>query len=211
MGIRLTTYFILLGLLALVPVLDLDRPNLLLENQLFTESSFVELTQLVLLAASLIAVSTLWRCPQYGPVGAFLGFLLAGAMVREMDFFLDRWFFDGAWQVLLSVLLGGTVVYLWPRRSVLWQRLGELPQTVGFGMMFSGFAVVMAFSRLFGRDSFWRQVMGSGYDRSVKNLAEESVELLGYAILTVGVVECVLALRAAAHREALCGQACSAS
>ncbi len=210
-GFRLTVYFVLIGLLALVPVLDLDRPNLLLENQLFTESSFVELSQLALLGASLLAVSSLWRIPHYNPVGTLLAFLLAGAMVREMDYFLDRWLFDGGWQVLLTGLLVSTTIVLWPRRHMLRQRLGDVTQTVGFGMMFSGFAVVMGFSRLFGRDSFWREVMAGGYNRSVKNLAEESVELLGYAILTIGVVECVLALRAAAAREATCGRAWSGS
>ena len=49
--------------------------------------------------------------------------------------------------------------------------------------------MVLAFSRLFGRGSFWEAVMGDSYMRLVKNIAEEGTELMGYALLVIAAVE----------------------
>ena len=48
--------------------------------------------------------------------------------------------------------------------------------------------------------------MGEHYNVSVKNFAEESIELLGYVLLTIGVIEfSVAALRQFHHSRVLDG------
>ena len=42
--------------------------------------------------------------------------------------------------------------------------------------------IVLVFSRLFGMHQLWQHLMLDGYNRVVKNIAEEGTELLGYSI-----------------------------
>lgn len=106
----------------------------------------------------------------------------------------DLWF-DGAWQLILTVVLLSAGAYLWPRRAALQDQLNELVQHFSFGLMLAGSTVVLGFSRVFGRGDYWRSLLGEQYDRSIKNLAEESMELLGFWIIAAGVTELTLAAR----------------
>ena len=60
-----------------------------------------------------------------------------------------------------------------------------------FTILYVGLAIVFVFSRLFGMDVFWHQVMGSDFQRIVKNIAEEASELLGYTIITYVAINCI--------------------
>jgi hypothetical protein len=60
--------------------------------------------------------------------------------------------------------------------------------------MLSGM-LVLAFSRLFGRNSFWEQLMGDTYLRKVKMVAEEGTEFLALGMVLLAVVEFVLFCR----------------
>lgn len=195
LALRCLAYFFLVAGVAFLPTLDLGRPNPLHQDQLFTETSFVELGQLTLLLLSAIVGTSLSLGARGRALGALLAAMLSAALVRELDYFLDKWFFDGAWQVVMSVLLVVSWWVIWPQRRELSRQLQLLSSHLSFGLMFAGASIVIGFSRLFGRGEFWERLMGSDFDRSVKNLAEESIELLGYTLLSIGVVECVLAFR----------------
>ncbi len=195
MALRFSAYFFVIAGMAFLPTFDLGRPNPLHQNQLFTETSYVELGQLTLLLFSAMVAASLWVGTKARALGAFLAAMLIAALVRELDYFLDKWFFDGAWQVLMSVFLATSLWVIWPRRKELGSQLRMLSGHLSFGVMFAGASIVLGFSRLFGRGAFWEQLMGPNFDRSVKNMAEESIELLGYTLLAIGVVECVLAFR----------------
>ncbi len=193
---RAVAHFGLISVMALIPVMDLGKPDPSNHNLLFTETSMVELSQLLLLAASLAAACSLWVWDSTRALGAFLAALLAAALVRELDYFLDGLLFDGAWQIVMTLLVIANVRVVWPQRAALYADFNRLVHHFSFGLMFAGAATVLGFSRIFGRSEFWEALLGNAYDRSVKNLAEESVELLGYSILAVGVAECALAFRA---------------
>ncbi|WP_027962458.1 hypothetical protein [Halomonas halodenitrificans] len=51
------------------------------------------------------------------------------------------------------------------------------------------------FSRLYGRGDFWEAVLQENYVRDFKSGAEEVVELFGYALLLIAVIEFVLLAR----------------
>jgi hypothetical protein len=57
------------------------------------------------------------------------------------------------------------------------------------GLLLAGFLITFIFSRLFGKTSFWQTLMGERYFRSVKNAAEECIELLGYGLLLAAAAE----------------------
>jgi hypothetical protein len=55
--------------------------------------------------------------------------------------------------------------------------------------MVSGILVTFLFSRLFGKGDFWKAVMEENYMRSVKNAAEEGVEVMGDILIFISSVE----------------------
>jgi len=122
-----------------------------------------------------------------------LVWLLAGAasiaIIREFDSFLDGYVFDGAWQTLaLSAFL--LIVYkVYHQRKAVVPAIDEFSAHPSFGMCLAGFLTTFVFSRMFGRGIFWQAVMEENYIRSVKNAAEESVELLGYALILFAALE----------------------
>jgi hypothetical protein len=51
------------------------------------------------------------------------------------------------------------------------------------------------FSRLYGRQDFWRAVMQDNYIREFKDVAEEAIELLGYSLILFAMIELLLIAR----------------
>ena len=55
--------------------------------------------------------------------------------------------------------------------------------------------VTYVFSRLYGRSDFWEAILQEHYVRTFKDAAEEVVELLGYALILIAVIELTLLAR----------------
>lgn len=159
-------------------------------DDLYNEWSLTEWFELcfILLALCVVMrVGALVRTRK--PLAMVLSGMLLIAMVREADMFLDMFVFDGAWQVLVAVIGAVTIWLVWYRRSALGSAVQEFISQPAFGMMLSGFLVVFVFSRLFGRNAFWMALMGEECLRSVKNVAEEGTELMGYALILMSTME----------------------
>ena len=123
------------------------------------------------------------------PAVVIVGTLVGLMLIREFDAFLDDNLFDGAWQVLVYSTIAVSALYLFKQPYPVKPSLVEYSRSSGAGIFLSGILVVLVFSRLFGRGSFWEAVMGDGYVRVVKNIAEEGTELIGYALLVIAAVE----------------------
>jgi hypothetical protein len=162
----------------------------------YSEHSILEYSQTVLLLITAALFYTAARCSDHWRV-LCIGFTFAAliAAVREQDTFLDRWLFDGAWQCLVFGLVVGLAVYLKRRGRGLGRELNTFVETRAAGLLAAGFLIVFVFSRLFGKQTFWKAVMGEGYQRVVKNIVEEGVELLGYSLLTMAAGETWMLLR----------------
>jgi len=115
------------------------------------------------------------------------GFFLM-ALIREFDAVLDS-IFDGLWQILVFLVLIFIVVEIIRKMESIKQSLNTFFRSTSFGFFSSGFLVTFVFSRLYGRGLFWESVMGEGYVRAVKNVSEESIELLGYTLILFGTIE----------------------
>jgi hypothetical protein len=111
------------------------------------------------------------------------------ALIREFDFYLDNYVFDGAWQVLAFSTLAITMIYLVRNKEAIEQASQKVFQTSAFGLISAGVLITFIFSRLYGRTAFWEAVMEEKYFRSVKNVSEEGIELLGYSIILIGCIE----------------------
>lgn len=163
----------------------------------FGESSLLEYLQVVTL---LLAALSAYLAGYFNASRATLSKMFAAAAciacVREFDFALDRYLFDGAWQLLVFMILLIAGLRAWQHRDELKETLLDFMQLPSFGIMVGGFITVFVFSRLIGRQVLWRAIMGDGYLGGVKTAVEESTELLGYTLILIGTLEFL--------REAIC-------
>nr|MBA2817885.1 hypothetical protein [Candidatus Pantoea persica] len=100
-------------------------------------------------------------------------------LIRELDFVFDLvehgswvWFALASALVCLALrapraTLAGLVAFVTDRSWL---------------MTASGLLVLLVFSRLFGMHQLCQHLMLEGYNRVVKNMAEEGTELLGYSL-----------------------------
>jgi hypothetical protein len=67
--------------------------------------------------------------------------------------------------------------------------------TFSFGLFAAGVLVTYIFSRLYGRQDFWRAVLQEHYIRDFKDIAEEAIELLGYSLILFATIELLFLAR----------------
>ena len=159
----------------------------------FGEDSLTEWTQEIFLLLSFIMFLILGRYDRTitGFTGMLSGMALM-AFIREFNNYFHTWF-SGAWQLLVLGVLILTVIYVYRNRDTFVKPFYDFLNLPAFGVMMSGFVSLMVFSRLFGRGKMWRNILEVdnllGPYRWVKNAAEEGTELLGYALIFIGMLE----------------------
>ena len=163
-------------------------------DQSVKEGGFVERSQeLLLFALATLAAVIGFKHPQIRTLSYVFSATSVVALIREMDAFLENNLFDKAWQLLALVVILPTLWFVYRNLSKFIDQLYGIFNTFSFGLMFSGTIIIHVFARLFGRKSVWTSLMTEEkYIRAVKDTAEEGVELLGYAIVLMGVIELAL-------------------
>ncbi len=126
---------------------------------------------------------------------ALLAALLAMMFVRESDSLLDHNIYDGAWETLVLCIGIVLLVFLRGKFSTIYSSLKAYSETYCYGTFLSGLVVLIAFSRVMGRGSFWTAVTGDNYMRIVKNIVEEGTETLGYTLILISAIELVFICR----------------
>ncbi|MDI4637013.1 MULTISPECIES: hypothetical protein [Halomonadaceae] len=172
-----------------------------------SEQGFTEYAQSALLATSvaLLAYVRLGR-RQLPTVSLLMMAFLGASLVREQDALLDTHVFDGAWQVIVSLIVVPSLFVVIRRRAAFLVEFEGYANSFSFGLFAAGFLVTYVFSRLYGRSEMWMAILGDAYTRHFKDAAEEITELLGYALLLFAVIELVLLVR----RRVLAAQDCNA-
>ncbi|WP_111413287.1 hypothetical protein [Billgrantia lactosivorans] len=190
--LRATLYILLIA--AMVQGTYLEALHI--QGGRFSERGFTELAQSALLALSSLLLLYTRQVLKVMPTLTLLMFAFVFAsLIREQDALLDLHVHDGAWQVLVTlVLLPCLALVIW-RRQRFAQEFIAYSNSFSFGFFASGFLVTYVFSRLFGRSEMWMAILGEHYQRTFKDAAEESTELLGYCLLLIAVVELVLLAR----------------
>ena len=179
------------------------------------ENGWVETTQVVLCGLSglmgvWVACGGGWG---FGRMPLLLALLFFAMFFRELDGFLDKLLFHGAWQCF-SVPLG--VAFLWQVvrhfRDVCDDANALLATPTG-RLLEIGFLTLLVFSRVLGMKAIWKPIfdiplwtdaVAPLYDaagqlptdidilRHVKNAVEEGVELYGDILLFLAVMEMTL-------------------
>ncbi len=129
----------------------------------------------------------------------FLMILPLIAASRELDSFFKHYVFEGAWRIVIVMFALYLIFYVSKRFNTIKKQFQKFTRTSSFGFMFSGFFLVMVFSRLFGQKVLWKAIMGENYVRLSVRIIEESCELAGYLLILTGAIECLFAKHDKSH------------
>ncbi|WP_075182602.1 hypothetical protein [Pantoea sp. 1.19] len=160
-----------------------------------SEYSLTEITQeLLLLVIVLLWFNDARRYPARRELGLLLGGLFLCMLIRELDFLFDTlrhgaWF----WFALLASLVCIAGAARAPHRAV--HALADFLRHPCWGMMAAGLLTVLVFSRLYGMGALWQQMLGEHFIRTVKNMAEEGCELLGYSLCMLATLHWTYAVK----------------
>lgn len=202
--IRLFAYTGLMFFISLVIQFDFARGEV-------KEDSLIEITQEVLsFISSILLIIFSSKVKDFKFFFLGLAGFIAVHFVREFDFWLNTQLFDKAWQTIalaIVVIVLIMVVRNW-RKLVL--EVAFISKTYGFAFFFSGLIILHIFSRLYGRKLMWIDLLRDthykyvieendkkiiplrDFMRPVKDASEESIELLAYSIMLIGVVEMII-------------------
>lgn len=209
--VRYILYFVGIALVTWILVqIEITSPDGL-KLQVFTypgdvqgtsEYSPVELMQPVMLGLCGLLFAWIARYyPAQRPIAFTFGGMALAFIIRELDFFLDRYVADNFWQVMTAIIAALVITYTYRHRKrfrIAWLRMWPSP---GLTLLFAGAAVHFSFVLIVGHEPLWMAILGDGYQRIVKLAIEEFMELMGYFLWLIGTIEYAFQARALAFRD----------
>jgi len=209
--IRYPVYFIAIAFVTwAITQLELSSPGSLKLHVLASETdvygtseySPVEMIQaIILLACGVIMAWVARYCPSQRPLAFLFGGLALVFLIRELDYFLDRFVIDNLWQVLVAIVGALVIAYTYRHRKRLKIALARIWPSPGLTLLFAGAVILFAFVRLVGHEPLWMSIIGDNYLRVTKLAIEEFIELIGYFLWMIGTVEYAFQARAIAYRK----------
>jgi len=209
--IRYTLYFLAIAFVTWsLTQLELSSPGslklhlVLSDTDVHGTSEFspVEMIQaIILIACGIIMGWVAVYCPSQRPIAFGLGGLALACLIRELDYFLDRFIADNLWQVLVAIVGALVIVYVYRHRLRLRIALARIWPSPGLALLFSGAVILFAFSLLVGHEPLWMSILGDDYRRVIKLAVEEYIELIGYFLWMIGTIEYAFQARAIAYRK----------
>lgn len=167
-----------------------------------SEYSPVEIIQAIILA---VCAALMWwvahHCPTQRPIAIPFAGMAMAFLIRELDYFLDRFVIDSLWQVLIVILGSLVIVYTYRSRRRLQLALARIWPSPGLTLLFAGAVILFAFVRFVGHEPLWMSILDDDYRRIIKLAVEEFIELIGYFLWMIGTIEYAFQARAIASAE----------
>lgn len=162
----------------------------------FSEHGFTELTQsMLLLTASLLLLYNRQVLKVLPTVTLLMLAFTFSSFIREQDYWLDNWVARHVWKGLVAMVILPVLYWVIRERKRFVVEFASYANSFSFGFFAAGVLVTYVFSRLYGRAILWQAILDEHYVRDFKNAAEEVVELLGYALILIAVIELTLLAR----------------
>ncbi|RUR37841.1 hypothetical protein [Vreelandella populi] len=159
----------------------------------FSELGFTEFAQTLTLASCCGLLLYIRQVIKVFPNVTLLLFaFIAASLVREQDYFLDVYVADNSWKVIVALIIVPVLGWVIYQRRRFIAEFAHYSNTFAFGLFAGGVLTTYIFSRLYGRQIFWRAVLEDNYARIFKDVAEEVVELLGYSLILFATIELLL-------------------
>jgi hypothetical protein len=167
-----------------------------------SEYSPIELIQpLILILCGVLMGWLAGHFPLQRPLALVFGGMAAIFIVREFDYFLDRWILDNFWQAVMAVIAALVIAYGVRQRRRLQLALAQVWPSPGLVLLFAGAVILFSFVRLVGHEPLWQSIMAPEYRRIVKLAIEEFIELIGYLFWLIGACEYAWQVRNIGQRE----------
>jgi hypothetical protein len=167
-----------------------------------SEYSPVEIIQVIILGVCGVIMGWVAKyCPTQRPIAFLFGGMALVFLIRELDYFLDRFLIDNLWQVLVVMAAAPVMVYTYRQRRRLLIALARIWPSPGLTFLFCGAVILFAFVRLVGHEPLWMSILGDAYQRVVKLAVEEFIELIGYFLWMLGTIDYAFQARAIAFRD----------
>jgi hypothetical protein len=167
-----------------------------------SEYSPIEIIQPFILAiCGLLMAWVAKNCPSQRPIAFPFGGLALAFIIRELDYFFDRFIVDNLWQTLVAIAGAFVITYTYRQRKRLKIAWGRIWPSPGIALLFAGAIINFAFVLLVGHEPLWMSILGDDYHRVVKLAVEEFIELGGYFLWLIGSIEYAYQARAIAYRE----------
>jgi hypothetical protein len=209
--VRYLAYFLLITLLMwALTALEVNYPGSLKLHVLrdsgdvlgTSEYSVIELMQpLILMVCGMLMGWVARHHPLQRPLALPFGGMAAIFIVRELDYFFDRWVADNFWQIIMAVIAALIIAYLVRQRRRLQFALARVWPSPGLVLLFAGAVILFSFVRFVGHEPLWQAIMGDDYQRVVKLGLEEFIELVGYFFWLIGSFEYAWQARQIALRD----------
>ena len=180
------------------------RLHVIAEGEIYGTSEFspIEIIQpLILGVCCLLMLRVALIYPPQRPLAFAFGGLSLMFLIRELDYFLDRYIVDNLWQVLIAVFGALLIAYTYRHRVRLRIALIRIWPSPGLTLMFGGAIVLFAFVRLVGHEPLWQSILADNYQRVIKLAVEEFIELSGYFLWLIGAFEYAFQAHAMANAE----------
>ncbi|MFI0472060.1 hypothetical protein ACGLWX_04955 [Halomonas sp. HMF6819] len=162
----------------------------------FSEYGFTELAQTAVLASACLMLIYVRQVLKVWPTVTLLLFaFIAASLVREQDYFLDEYVARHTWKILVALIVVPSITWVIIQRRRFLDEFRYFSNTFSFGLFASGVLTTYIFSRLYGRSDFWEAVLGESFERTIKDAAEEVIELLGYSLIMFATLELLLMAR----------------
>ena len=174
------------------------------ESDKFGTSEFspIEIIQPFILAiCGLLMAWVAKNCPSQRPIAFPFGGLALAFIIRELDYFFDRFIVDNLWQTLVAIVGAFVITYTYRQRKRLKIAWGRIWPSPGIALLYAGAIINFAFVMLVGHEPLWMSILGDDYQRIVKLAVEEFIELGGYFLWLIGSIEYAYQARAIAFRE----------
>jgi len=167
-----------------------------------SEFSPIEIIQAIILGACGVIMWWVARyCPTQRPVAILFGGMALAFLIRELDYFLDRFVADNFWQVITAIVGSLVIAYTYRHRKRLQIALARIWPSPGLTFLFAGAVILFAFVRFVGHEPLWMSILGDDYRRITKLAVEEFIELIGYFLWMIGTIEYAFQARAIAMAE----------
>ena len=189
--IRATLYILLIAGMAQGAYLE----GLHFPEVRFSERGFTELAQsAVLLSASLLLLYTRQVLKVLPTVTLLMFAFTFSSFIREQDYWLDM-VARHTWKAIVALIVFPTLFWVIRERKRFVDEFRHYVNSFSFGLFAAGVLTTYVFSRLYGRSAFWEAVLEENYIRTFKDAAEEIIELLGYTLILIAVIELTLLAR----------------
>jgi hypothetical protein len=154
-----------------------------------SEFSPIEIIQAIILGACGVIMWWVARyCPTQRPVAILFGGMALAFLIRELDYFLDRFVADNFWQVVTAIVGSLVIAYTYRHRKRLQIALARIWPSPGLTFLFAGAVILFAFVRFVGHEPLWMSILGDDYRRITKLAVEEFIELIGYFLWMIGTI-----------------------